>query len=238
MVDFQFYLDYFIELIFPRTIEILSKPTLHKNLLWIIAPLFITLILIQLYFGRYKNEELGWNTAFSNSISLLWVTTTLFRFLYEQNNSDFMGVIFLNKNKIVLILILALWAIISVILQFYHVLPKKLDFLIYSSIPVYVTSILLVILIIGNVALDLATIFASVFILLIVSGIFALIRHHIKAPRGVEISLSLRNKYKEDLRKRKIQNIKRRIKYKEIKYKNKLVNFFAKFIFWKKLKTE
>lgn len=238
MVDFQFYLDYFLEFILPRTIEIVSKPTLFKSLLWVIAPLFITLILIQLYFGRYKNEELGWNTAFGNSVSLLWVTTTLFRFIYEKNDGNLLNTFLLNKEESILISILALWAITSVFLQFYHVLPKKVDFLIYSSIPVYATSILLVILIIGNVALDLVTLISSIFILLIISGFFALIRHYIKAPKAVAISLSLRKKHKDELRKKKILNIKRRIRYKELKYKTKLRRFFEKFIFWKKLKTE
>src|SRR3989338_4476871 len=145
MVDYQFYLYYFIELVLPRTTEILYKPIILKNLLWIIAPLLITLVLIQLYFGRYKNEELGWNTAFGNSVSLLWVTTTLFRFVYEQNNGSLLAAFLLNKNKIILISILGLWAMLSIFLQFFHILPRKIDFLIYSSIPVYVTSILLVI---------------------------------------------------------------------------------------------
>src|SRR3990167_9417423 len=194
MVDYQFYLDYFIELVLPRTTEILYKPIILKNLLWIIAPLLITLVLIQLYFGRYKNEELGWNTAFGNSVSLLWVTTTLFRFVYEQNNGSLLAAFLLNKNKIILISILGLWAMLSIFLQFFHILPRKIDFLIYSSV-----SILL---------------FFSVF--------FFLIRHHIKAPRAVEISLSLRKKHNDELRKKKIQKIRRKLRYNQLKYKMKL----------------
>ncbi len=232
MVDYQIYWDYFVELIVPRSIEIISKPAVHKSLLWVIAPLLITLILIQLYFGRYKNEELGWNTAFGNSISLLWVTTTLFRFIYEKNNGSFSTSIVSNNEEAILILILALWAITSIFLQFYHVLPRKIDFLIYSSIPVYVTSILFVILIIGDVALDLVTLFSSILILLVFSAVFALIRHHIKAPREVEISLSLRKKHKEEERKRKINNLKKRVKYKEEKFKNKLFGYFYRLKFW------
>ena len=136
--------------------------------------------------------------------------------------------------NIILISILALWAVISVTLQFYHILPKKIDFLIYSSIPIYVTSILLVILIIGNINLDLITLFASIFILVLISIIFALIRHNIKVPRSVAISLSLKKKHREEIRKIKIDNLKRKIKYKEIKYKTKFEHFFEKFIFWKK----
>jgi len=238
MVDYQFYLDYFIELVLPRTTEILYKPIILKNLLWIIAPLLITLVLIQLYFGRYKNEELGWNTAFGNSVSLLWVTTTLFRFVYEQNNGSLLAAFLLNKNKIILISILGLWAMLSIFLQFFHILPRKIDFLIYSSIPVYVTSILLVILVIGNVPLDLPTLYSSVSILLFFSVFFFLIRHHIKAPRAVEISLSLRKKHNDELRKKKIQKIRRKLRYNQLKYKMKLKDFFGRFVFWKKLKTD
>src|SRR3989338_9030743 len=129
MVNYQIYLDYFINEIYPRIIDIVTKPFFQKSLLWIILPLFITLILIQVYFGRYKNEELGWNTAFGNSVSLLWVTTTLFRFVYEQNNGSLLAAFLLNKNKIILISILGLWAMLSIFLQFFHILPRKIDFL-------------------------------------------------------------------------------------------------------------
>src|SRR3989344_6799585 len=119
MSSYYIYWDYFINEVIPRIIEIIEKPVLQKDILWIIAPLLITLLLIQVYFGRYKNEEIGWNTAFSNSVSLVWVTTTLFRFIYETNNGDIVNAFFLNKSKIILVSILALWAVVSVTLQFY-----------------------------------------------------------------------------------------------------------------------
>lgn len=226
MVNYQIYLDYFINEIYPRIIDIVTKPFFQKSLLWIILPLFITLILIQVYFGRYKNEELGWNTAFSNSVSLLWVTTTLFRFIYEGSQESLLNMVLLNKEKIILISILAFWAIISIFLQFYHILPKKIDFLIYSSIPVYVTSILFVILIIGNIVLNLNTLYASLFIFFIISFLFFLLRHHIKAPKAVEISLSLRKKYKKEARDRKINEVKRKIKDKESRFKKDITRLF------------
>src|SRR3989344_6391980 len=99
MSSYYIYWDYFINEVIPRIIEIIEKPVLQKDILWIIAPLLITLLLIQVYFGRYKNEQIGWNTAFSNSISFLWVTTTLVRYLYENSPDGIFQVINFQFEK-------------------------------------------------------------------------------------------------------------------------------------------
>ncbi|MEK6921550.1 MAG: hypothetical protein AABX82_06710, partial [Nanoarchaeota archaeon] len=65
--------NYFSQSIFPRLGEFVNLPLAIPNILWTILPLLGIAFFIELYFGRYKTEELGWNTAFGNTISLLWV---------------------------------------------------------------------------------------------------------------------------------------------------------------------
>ncbi|MBI2671343.1 hypothetical protein HYX16_00240 [Candidatus Woesearchaeota archaeon] len=241
MTSYYVFLDYFIHEVVPRIIEIIERPILQKDILWIIAPLLITLLLIQVYFGRYKNEQIGWNTAFSNSISFLWVTTTLMRYLYENSREGIFQVINFQFDKSLLIIALGLWAVISIILQFYHALPKKLDFLIYSPLTVHITSILVVILVTGNILIDLTTLYSSLIIFISFVVIFYIIRHKIRSPKEVEISLAIRKRHKDEETKRKIKELKNRIKDKENKLENWIkeikgkINKFIEYVsFWNK----
>ena len=63
-----------------RIIQIVLVPSYNPDVIWSIAPLFFGLVLMQMYFGKYKTEQLGWNTAFGNSVSLMWASAILFRF--------------------------------------------------------------------------------------------------------------------------------------------------------------
>ena len=43
----------------------------------------VVTLIMTLYFGRHRDEELGWNTAFGNSLTLLFVSIDLFRYIYH-----------------------------------------------------------------------------------------------------------------------------------------------------------
>ena len=46
-----------------RCIEFLTAPFVYTDMLWIILPLILTLLVMELYFGVYSSEELGWSSA-------------------------------------------------------------------------------------------------------------------------------------------------------------------------------
>ncbi|MFB6204184.1 MAG: hypothetical protein ABEJ75_00905 [Candidatus Nanohaloarchaea archaeon] len=48
-------------------------PVRHPELLPSLLPVIIGGIVIELYFGRYKHESLGWNTSVGNAI--IWMST-------------------------------------------------------------------------------------------------------------------------------------------------------------------
>ncbi|MBD3354899.1 hypothetical protein GF361_02850, partial [Candidatus Woesearchaeota archaeon] len=61
------------DLTISRFMELVTAPYHHSELLWITIPLVAALILMDIYFGRYKKEELGWNTAVGNTLALAFV---------------------------------------------------------------------------------------------------------------------------------------------------------------------
>jgi len=58
----------FLNSIWQRALEIVRQPMLNPDIVWVMLPLIVTVILIQLYFGRYQIEKLGWNSALANSL--------------------------------------------------------------------------------------------------------------------------------------------------------------------------
>jgi hypothetical protein len=57
-----------------RFLEILSAPSVHQEMIWIVLPLLLIIVLMTVYFAKYKDEELGWNTALGNSFILIFVS--------------------------------------------------------------------------------------------------------------------------------------------------------------------
>lgn len=55
--------------------EIVFAPLNHPELLPGLLPLIGGAIVIELYFGKHSEEELGWNTSVGNAV--IWVTTGL-----------------------------------------------------------------------------------------------------------------------------------------------------------------
>lgn len=68
MISSQGSFEYYIR-------EILMAPINDPGLLPNVAPLLLSLVVMELYFGKHKRESLGWNTSVGNSI--IWVATGL-----------------------------------------------------------------------------------------------------------------------------------------------------------------
>lgn len=185
--------DYFSAGVFPRLQEIVHAPLIEPTILWTILPLLITAFFLELYFGRYKIEELGWNSAFANCISLLWVTTAVVRFMYELHGSliwttwDFKGPI---APTMLLIGALGLWALTLAVCNFFHILPKWIAFFMSSTIPVNVSAVLITVIVIGKFPMDrvtaTATLIAFVALAIVFSIIQAIVRPSAEAKKYIE----------------------------------------------------
>ncbi len=170
--------NYFSQGIFPTLKEIVYTPLTNPEILWTILPLLGIAFFLELYFGRYKTEELGWNTAFGNTISLLWVTTALFRFMYETQGAavfqewNFAG----NTATILLIYALGLWSLVLAISNFFHILPKHISFFVSSTIPVNVSAVVTTVLVIGEFQINRITLTAALILYIALAIIFATIQ--------------------------------------------------------------
>jgi hypothetical protein len=100
----------------------------NKDLLWILAPIIVSLILMELYFGRYEREELGWNTAFGNSLILIFVSANL---VNHMRSFDLWG----DPIKLGVLITLVSVGIFLTFIDYFHALPESWAFAISSKLP-------------------------------------------------------------------------------------------------------
>ena len=195
----------------PRFAQIVITPWLNKELLWMVIPLILMIFLVQMYFGRNKTEELGWNTAFGNAISLFWISVILTRFIVESTPLEqlFQGK---SLKSFILVGILIIWTLLLLVSDFFHALPKKIAFFFSSEILIGMTAYIFIVLIAGNIPLDRVTLFASVLLIGYAIVFFTLFRAIITPSEVAKRVLHLRYNKKEERKRRKQEVRKEKIK--------------------------
>jgi len=122
------------------------------------VPVIINIIIMEFYFGRHATEELGWNTAFGNSIVLLFVSVDLLRYLFNHH------LLYLNF-KVVLVGAIIFVGVIMTLLDYFHGLPKQLAFALSSKLPINFLALMGILLIYTDIPLDKGT-YGAFFVLL------------------------------------------------------------------------
>jgi hypothetical protein len=147
--------------------QIFSAPFKSLDVFWIILPLLIVWIVLEIYFAKYKKEELGWNTALANGITLGWITLEGLRHLFSTFPDDFW--LRLTANIIIL-----LYAVLIIYFSFTHKISSKWDFLLGSPTVVYFIGIFSVLWGYGllsvtrYVLIDIAVLFAVIVLIVFV----------------------------------------------------------------------
>ena len=152
-----------------RFVELALAPVYFSDILWIIIPLVTAMILIEVYFGRYKLQEIAWNTAYGNSIVLIFVSFDLIRFLY---NNDLITPITFQSAITFGLIFIALFLIIS---TFFHVFPKEFIFNLETSAPINATAYVVAVFVYSKVPLDIYTFISGISLAVLIYLIIKLI---------------------------------------------------------------
>lgn len=144
--------------------EFVYAPVRYPELLPSLLPLILGAIVIELYFGKYKREALGWNTAVGNAI--IWVTTGVT--LIITSNLDSM------ERQ-------AAYALIGVgglvgYMDFFHKWPDWMAFLVSSSGIVYSLAYIIVVMIKTGIPLNDTSIKAGAMFFIGVNLVFKFIQ--------------------------------------------------------------
>jgi hypothetical protein len=169
-----------IPLVGERIWQLLSAPVKIPEMQWAILPLLITVIVIETYFFRNVNEELGWNSAVGNSLVLVYVAIDLARQLFPETSP--LGLLKEGFR-----------AILIVTVNFFHLLPKSIAYKIGSHLHVNYIAFVAVVLVYSStrgmpIPIDVATVIAATIIFTLFLGIMFAIQ---RAP-GIQVIQRLR----------------------------------------------
>lgn len=209
---------YLQEVLVPRLKEFAMVPVKNPDAFWIILPLLIAAIGMQVYFGRNRTEELGWNTAFGNSVTYTFVATSMLRYLYTSYSwNDFLHA-GLAVDKLLLAIGFVIIGIYMIFGNYFHTIPKRLTFLISSAIFINGFAVVAVILIQSDLPLDVPTFLSALIFMILIMLFELLIRKSIRPSPEAEKILEIEALRKEEIKKLKaaIKKRKRTLRIKKI----------------------
>ena len=160
-------------------IEILTAPAQNPSMIWILIPLVATLLLMEFYFGRYSDEELGWNSAFGNSLVLIFVSIDLFRHLHDTDSLQ------LTDPRVIVSLSLVMIGALLMFIDFWHLLPKELAYGLSSRLTInfFVYLAIVMVYTVNPRMIQLNEYTAGAFLLVLISmAILIKILHLIEIP--------------------------------------------------------
>lgn len=216
------YWDFLLAQIIPRFVSFIEAPIHDTDMLYTVVPLLASLTLMEIYFGRNKTEELGWNTAFGNTVALFFVMANLVRYLLSKYPVDALINDAVPSYKLTLVGILSLEAAILIYFNYYHMLPKNLAFLISSSLPVNVTAFLTTVMVMGNFPFDFVTLQAAIMTFLVFWVAYALLQLTIEPSEEAKIEITKKKQENAEYRQRIWMNIKMRV----ISFKDRMLSYW------------
>lgn len=171
-------IDSFFTQSFERAIFILKQPVTNDEVIWILAPLIVTLLLMEIYFGRYRKEELGWNTAFGNSLILIFISANLIHFIQKNN-------LWADPVRTGTVLVLLLVGLVMVLIDFFHALPESWAFAMSSKFPMSFIAFLAILFVYAEIPLDHITLSAFIIIFIAAYVIMTVIHNATPAFKGL-----------------------------------------------------
>lgn len=148
--------------VWERFLELLSAPANEPEMLWFAIPLVFATLMMTLYFGRYRKEELGWSTAFENTMIFLFISFDLVRRMYNATTPGSWDNILGNSLYLPITAGLALVSVVSMFFVYYHLLPKRLAYVMFSKLPINIGIYVVMTIVYVGVAADWITVGAGI----------------------------------------------------------------------------
>ncbi len=172
--------EYFTQIAVPKTadrvLELILAPVANPDMFWLVIPLIIVTFFMTLYFGRYKYEELGWNTATSNSLVLLFISIDLLRYIYYSVDSGSMQSYALYPTESLISLAILAISLLMITANYHHKIRKNVAFFVSSPITINTIAYVVMAVVYSLIPPDTTTFFAGIVLFIIVFCFLKLIQ--------------------------------------------------------------
>jgi hypothetical protein len=156
---------FFIELLH-TLVKFLYAPVLFPKMLWIVIPVILAILLMELYFWRYPRLNIDYHKSMENTIFLLFISFDLLRYVVMDG--------YHNAVKVFLCLGFIVFNVIIALLDLYHKLPLSLFSRLSSKFVIAFFSYVVVVLVYSDL-MDTFSLLFLAYIMLSVVIFFLLI---------------------------------------------------------------
>lgn len=144
--------------------QFITTPIEQPEILPTVLPLIMGAVIIELYFGKYEREELGWNTSVGNAV--IWATTGITLLLTTE---------MAQQEKFAAYSLIGIGGLVGY-MDFYHKWPETVAFIVSSSGIVYTLAYIAVIMIKTSMAINPVTMKAAALFFIAVNIGFKIIQ--------------------------------------------------------------
>jgi len=142
------------------------------SLWWVLAPIVVLWVSMEVYFGEYKREQLGFSSALANGISLSWIAFSALRLFFSEGFS-------IGAPEFYALAFFAIYGVFVVVIAFRHAFsPRVVNYLAAPSL-IYLFSTLAVLWGQNLLEISIPVLAALLIILAIIWGFFALLKRQL-----------------------------------------------------------
>lgn len=159
-----------------RLLELLKIPFIDSEVTFTVVPLIIAMIIMFLYFRKYKWEELGWNSAVANSLVTLFVSIELLKHIYFINGFGDIANYTTYLSRTLFTLILFFLGFILLMINIQHTLPKRIAYYLSSPSNINLISYILILFVHSKIPYDIITFIVIIILFLILRLLLILLQ--------------------------------------------------------------
>ena len=176
------------EVIIARFFDFISVFWRNDEVFWIVLPLLVSTIGMQIYFGRNRAEHASWNDFFGISVVFTFVCASLLRFLYESYRIQEFTQSGIALNKLLVSVGFVIIGIFLMFGNFYHSFPPWLADKVSSFVFVNGLAVVAIIVVMGNMPFDNITIIVMIIFMILLSAVETLVKYTISpSPEAAKI---------------------------------------------------
>lgn len=148
-----------------RVLELAQAPLQNPEIIPTVLPLVLGAVVLELYFGKHQNEELGWNSSVGNSV--VWISTGISLHMTEVIES--------TRELYSTYFIIGL-GLFTGYLNFFHKWKSELAFIASSTTIVYSIAYITTVVIKTDIPADDLTLQAGAAFIVVIEIVFKIIK--------------------------------------------------------------